>query len=484
MVKESPLKILPRVAVIILWVVLFGLLLQRDFFIRTLDTREAQVLKKDSEESFSGVYFKGERIGYVKTRLVPDGDEGYRVFQEAYLALNIMEQSHPVRLKVKASLDPTMLLKNFDFTLSSPFYSMSAKGEVIGNEVRFTLMTGKEQIEDSIRLTSPPFLSTNRRGYLLKQDLQPGDKVKIPYFDPISLSGKDTIIEYKGHEKILIKGRIHRLHHFSESFAGMRINSWLDESGKVIKEESPAGFVFISEPEFRATDIKTSGKEILSSVSVRYSGTMPADFLSRKQLSYRLSYPSEAEVEIDLDRQSVTGDTLTVTMEALPGDSARICQDRPDELAATPYVQAGNHRIKKLVDSLIDDKMAPINKVRSLAGWVFDNLEKRPVLGIPDAITTLTTRRGDCNEHAALFAAMARNAGIPTRILAGVTFHNEAFYYHAWNEVCIDESWLSLDTTRNQIPADITHLKFVEGETSEQIKIGALLGHLEIEVIP
>ena len=171
-------------------------------------------------------------------------------------------------------------------------------------------------------------------------------------------------------------------------------------------------------------------------------------------------------------------------MEALPGGSARICQGRPDQLAATPYVQADNHRIKTLVDSLTDSKMVPIAKVRTLSAWVFDNLEKRPVLGIPDAITTLTTRRGDCNEHAALFAALARNAGIPTRIIAGVTFHNEAFYYHAWNEVCIDDNWLSLDTTKNQIPADITHLKFVEGETSEQIKIGALLGRLKIEVIP
>ena len=49
-------------------------------------------------------------------------------------------------------------------------------------------------------------------------------------------------------------------------------------------------------------------------------------------------------------------------------------------------------------------------------------------------------------------------------------------------EVCIDGDWLSLDTTKNQIPADVTHIKFVEGETSEQIKIGALLGQLEIEI--
>ncbi|TFG36514.1 MAG: transglutaminase domain-containing protein, partial [Desulfobacterales bacterium] len=89
-------------------------------------------------------------------------------------------------------------------------------------------------------------------------------------------------------------------------------------------------------------------------------------------------------------------------------------------------------------------------------------------------------RMGDCNEHAVLFAALARSAGIPARIAAGVTFHEGAFYYHAWNEVCVDGQWLSLDTTRDQLPADLSHIRFVIGETKEQVKIGALLGNLKI----
>lgn len=472
-----------KIIIVIVWVILFGMLLRRDYFIKTIDTRESQIIRKDREESFSGVYFKDDRIGYVKNRLVEDG-ENYRLFQEAYLVLNIMEQSHPVHLVINAGLDQTMLLQNFDFSLSSPFYVMSATGKVDGSTINFNLTTGKEQISDSIRLATPPFLSTNRRSYLLKQNLKPGDKLKIPYFDPISLSGKDTVLEYKGYDKILIKGRVHRLHHFIESFSGMRINSWLDESGKVIKEESPAGFTFIAEPEFKATDIKTEGKEILSSVSVKLEGAMPADYATRSRLRYRLSYPPEAEVEVDLDRQESAAGLLTVSREEIPAKSAEPCLNSEAKLAATPYVQTNHARITELTGSMITAGMSSLEKVRTISAWVFNNLEKRPVLGIPDALTTLTTRLGDCNEHAALFAAMARNIGIPTRIVAGVTFHEGAFFYHAWNEVCLGGNWLSVDTTKNQIPADVTHIKFVEGETSEQIKIGALLGNLRIEVIP
>lgn len=484
MAKKEHLKNIAKIIIVVVWMVLFGLLLRRDYFIKTLDTMAAQILQRDREESFSGIYFKEDRIGYVKNRLVPENDGGYHLGQEAYIVLNIMGQSHPVHLLVNASLDPTMLLRHFNFELASPFYAMSAKGEVAGSTVNFTLTTGKEVIQDSIKLTTPPFLATNRRSYLLGQNLQPGDKLRIPFFDPISLSGKDTVLEYKGYDKTLIQSRIHRLHHFTESFAGMKINSWLDDSGKVIKEESPAGFIFIAEPEFKATAIKTDGKEILSTVSVPVAGSMPADFTTRSQLRYRLSYPAEAEVEVNLDRQQLSGDLLTVTREKIPNEAAPVCPGTSAELAATPYVQTDHPKISELTKSLVTAQMGGIEKARTLASWVFNNLEKRPVLGIPDALTTLDTRRGDCNEHAALFAAMARNAGIPTRIVAGVTFHEGAFYYHAWNEVCLGETWLSLDTTRDHIPADVTHIKFVAGETSEQIKIGALLGRLKIEVVP
>jgi transglutaminase-like putative cysteine protease len=88
---------------------------------------------------------------------------------------------------------------------------------------------------------------------------------------------------------------------------------------------------------------------------------------------------------------------------------------------------------------------------------------------------------GDCNEHASLFTALSRASGIPAKIAAGVVYHKGAFYYHAWNEVCLSGTWVSLDTTTDQFPADLSHIKFVEGELREQVQIGSLLGTLEIE---
>jgi len=218
-----------RIVLIIIWVILFGALLKRDYFIKSIDVREEQTIKRGREESFAGIYFQRERIGYVKNKLSESGSDEYILHQDAFLYLNILNESHPVDMRVKATLTKELLLKDFVFHFTSPFYKMDAEGSVEGRLVNFSLTTDKETITDTIRLQKQPFLSTNRRSYLLKQGLQPGDKLKIPYFDPISLSGKDTVMEYKGKKKILVNKRVYNLHHFVETFSGIRINSWLDD---------------------------------------------------------------------------------------------------------------------------------------------------------------------------------------------------------------------------------------------------------------
>ncbi|MBU4153981.1 MAG: transglutaminase-like domain-containing protein [Proteobacteria bacterium] len=464
------------------WLVLFGLLLKRDYFIDTLRQREAQVLEQHAQESFLGVYFNAARIGYVKNSFTQTVESEITLTQEAYLLLNILNEHHPVRMRGRAFLTSGYLLKEFSIHFESPFYRMDATGEVEGTTVHFVIDTGKERITDSVSLNSPPFISTNRRAYLLDASLHEDSKIKVPYFDPILLTGQDAVVQYKGRDKQIIQGRIYNLHRFVESYNNIRVSSWLNDEGLVVKEETPAGFVFIAEPEFRATEISKNGPELLSSVSVPLAGTMP-DLAGRKEISFRLQLPENSVFPaLDNDRQHREGDILTVTLEDLPDETAQVCQGQSAELSSTSYIQVESPAIKQMALSLIAQAPTPLEKVRTLSQWIYLNLEKRPVLGLPDALTTLGSRKGDCNEHAALFAALARSAGIPTRVVAGVTFHAGAFYYHAWNEICMGENWISVDTTKNELPADLTHIKFVHGEIGEQLKIGALLGKLRVAI--
>lgn len=470
-------------AVVITWLILFSLLLQRDYFIQPLDNREALALERDALTEFQGIYFKDSKIGYVETRYLPD-DDSVRIEQQASMHLNISGQTHPIDLRLSAVLGTDSTLRSFDFDFSSLFYRMKAEGTVEGNRVLFTLDTGSSTINDLLELESPPMLSTSRRRYLLNDGIKTGDKVSVPWFDPVSLSAKNSTIEYRGREQVLVLDRVYHLHRFTEYFSGARINSWLDDDGTVIKEESPAGFVFIQEPEFRAKTFATESTEILSAVAVRPGAAMPENLAGQDIMRYRLTLPAGSAFNLGNGRQTFSEGVLSIQKENIgvaADDIVSSCPEAPEKLLASPYIQSDAAEIVTRSEQITSGLRSYREKAEALANWVYSELEKRPVLGIPDALTTLKSRLGDCNEHASLFAALSRAAGIPTKIAAGVVFHKDAFYYHAWNEVCLSGQWISLDTTTGQFPADLSHIKFVEGELREQIQIGSLLGTLEIE---
>ena len=473
-----------RLIIIVVWVILFGRLLSRDYFIEKLEIRETKVLQRGIEESYMGIYFTNERIGYVKNHLFDNETSGFTLNQEAILNLNILDKTYPVTMNMNAELDDSSLLKNFQFNLYSPFYKLEAEGEVIGNDVHYSMNTGKDETSNIIQLSERPFIPTHMRSYLLKNDLEEGKKFKIPYFDPITMTGKESIIEYKGLEKKLFyrQSQIQELHHFVEKISGLRMSIYLDNKGKVVREVSPTGFVFISEPEFRAKDIISKGTEILSSISIPVLGKLDSVF-DLSSIRYRLTIPEETQFELNQDRQQYNENILVINKETIPSFNAKICYGEDEYLSSTPYVQSRHPIIRRLSQAIVKNEENDVNKIRTLINWVYEYLDKKPVLSIPDAMTTLRLKMGDCNEHAALFAALSRSLLIPTRIVAGVTYNDGMFYYHAWNEVCLDGKWISLDTTINQFPADLTHIKFVQGETSEQIRISALIGKLKIEVL-
>ncbi|OGR19336.1 MAG: hypothetical protein A2X81_03650 [Desulfobacterales bacterium GWB2_56_26] len=472
-----------KLLIVTCWITLFILLLRRDVFIATIDPKELETIKQAESEEYQSIFFKNAKIGYVVNRYLPGPDDDRLLTQDARMNLNIAGVVQTIELKLKATLSVTNSLKNFDFSFHSPFYRMHAVGTVTGNRVDYRLTTGTNTIRDSLTFSTPPLLATSRRAYLLAESIKEGEKRRIPWFDPVSLTGKESVLEYKGKESVLINGRMQKLHLFIESFSGARVSTWLNDSGVVVKEESPAGFVFLKEPKFKALEAVGESGEILEAVAVKTRGELTG--LDGSTMRYRLELPDEVSFELDGGRQTFVDGILTVAREELPSEpptpAAPTCPDGAAQLAASPYIQADSREIKELAGQITAATEEPLTKVKKLATWVYENIEKRPVLGLPDALTTLAARQGDCNEHAALFAALARAAAIPTRVAAGVTRQREAFYYHAWNEVCLGDRWISIDTTTNQFPADLTHLRFIVGEMQEQVRIGALLGTLTIE---
>ena len=142
-------------------------------------------------------------------------------------------------------------------------------------------------------------------------------------------------------------------------------------------------------------------------------------------------------------------------------------------LKPSPFIQSDHPKIRQKLAEIVSPGDPDGVKADKLVAWVYKNLEKRPVLSVPNALETLENRMGDCNEHAVLLAALARAAGIPAEVEAGVVYLRGRFFYHAWNVFYLRDwgGWVTADAVLGQMPADVTHIRFVRGEADRQLDL-------------
>ena len=153
-----------------------------------------------------------------------------------------------------------------------------------------------------------------------------------------------------------------------------------------------------------------------------------------------------------------------------------------------PFIESDAPEIRAEAERMVGSLTGARARAERLTREVNALLEKKPTVSLPSALEVLRTKVGDCNEHTALFVALARSIGIPARINAGLVYVHGAFYYHAWPEVYIDEGggrglWLPVDPTLNQFPADATHLRLARGGLDKQTAILPLIGRLKMRVL-
>jgi transglutaminase-like putative cysteine protease len=151
-------------------------------------------------------------------------------------------------------------------------------------------------------------------------------------------------------------------------------------------------------------------------------------------------------------------------------------------LAPEPLIQSRDPRIAAQARTIVGREMSAPRATKLLADWVHHHIRPDTATGAPSAVRALEHRRGDCNEAAVLFVALARASGIPARTMAGLLYANGRFYYHAWAEVRLRD-WVSVDPLLGQYPADAAHVGFAAGGLARQVELVPLLGRLKLEVL-
>jgi transglutaminase-like putative cysteine protease len=142
-------------------------------------------------------------------------------------------------------------------------------------------------------------------------------------------------------------------------------------------------------------------------------------------------------------------------------------------------IESTNREIVQTAEKVLEGEKNSLIAVRKLAHWVSNYLEDALVDSF-SALDALHRKKGECQAHAHLYAALCRAAGIPTRVVSGLVYMEEmGFLYHAWAESFIGY-WIAVDPAFDQVPADATHIKLTEGESlrdlSPLVKVIGRLG--------
>jgi len=286
----------------------------------------------------------------------------------------------------------------------------------------------------------------------------------------------------KGKETLTIQGTDYECSIYSMEFMGMISTAWIDSRGQIIQEKGLMGMMLKKTSKELAIQ-GLSGKDLndlIEWVSIK-SNVIIEDPTNLDQIIFQVTGKFDTNI-LNGNRQSVSyNNKITVKRENIPLPPFKI-EHMQKYLKPTVFIPSEHPSIKKQLFKIIQHTDPKLVKIKKLMIWMNQNIQKRPVLSVPNAVETLKHKRGDCNEHAVLMASFLRAAGIPSQIAAGLVYLNGRFYYHAWNLVYLNK-WVTLDSVMEQFPADVTHIRLVKGEPDAQMSLLGIISNIDIKII-
>ncbi len=437
--------------------------------------------KTSVKETWMNIFQHDRKIGHAHRSFIPT-DNGYRVSDFAYMRINTMGMIQDIHIRTEGNLNSDLTLASFDFNLQSSLFHFKAQGKVEGKTL--FVFIGEQRIE--IPIDKSLYLTAGILDAAFDSGLKPDQTKIFLVFDPATMGKRPVRITMIGYEILDIMGRKQNTKKLSVDFMGASQTAWIGEDGTVVQEEGFMGIILKRVPKNEALNglAVVASQDLTKIVSV--ASNVPLNRQDELKL-LRLEITGTSDrILLNGGRQLYEPPVLTISKEDL-SVLPEILSGEKDLLknqfqVSTPFIQSDHPIIKDKVSEIIAPDDSPLLKAQKLISWIYENIDKRPVLSVPNALQTLENRMGDCNEHAVLLTAMARAAGIPAQVEAGLVYMNGRFYYHAWNVLYLG-NWITADSLMGQMPADVTHIRFIRGGTDQQIDLIGVIGKVKINIL-
>lgn len=449
----------------------------------------ASELKESWMNIYSGNEKVGEPIGYSYSKIERKGSNTV-VYEESEIKIKVFESENSVSTKAKYKLINEKI-ESLEYSLESYPQNYRITGFRKGEKFVLTTKTNTDSNTQEYNIDDSFLVSPLIPTWLAKGRLKAGDNYEVYVFDPfLIVSGfqKEKFlskISVLGLESISLGSGKVSAYKVNFNFFGFDSEFWVKEDGTIVKEIIPPGLVSLKSSKNDVVGRKLKSLDLLSKTSIKTKKKI-SNPRKIKFMKFTLDKINNEYIEISDGYSQYQNEGIyeikANDLDKGVSDLSFNSKNFIEYLSPTNFVQSNNEKIKGVQVLITKDAKSKLEGIKKINSWVYENIEKIPVFSIPHSLDVLNSKKGDCNEHAVLFAALARSYGIPTKIALGIVYLNDRFYYHAWNEVYLGK-WIPVDPTFGQLPSDATHIKLIEGGIENSIEIIKLVGKLNIRIL-
>jgi hypothetical protein len=471
-----------------------------------------EVREEGAEDEWFKVWVGDKVVGSLNLAADPREDGGWVVRAHQKLRVKRVETAIDIEAFVRTEEDAQGRLTALRVEQKLSSQRLETTGTVAGGVLRLTQNTAGETRPLGEIPVPPDAVGMHRADEMVRERIRagakPGDKIEATVFSP-EINRFDKLTTTVGEEDAITVGgerrRALRLSLEQEGLRGLVISQWVDEGGRLLKFSMPVlglELVFLrsTRSEVLAERVESPPELFLAS-SVPVARRVPA---ATEEAVYRLAFKTEETARAARESLAAgTGQTLLkeegprtlvlrvrrvvpATATARPG---RAADGAVEFLEASTFIQSDDPAIARIARRETEGEADAWKAARLLERWVQRNVTTKSLeIGFASAKEVLERREGDCTEHAVLLAALARARGIPSRVVAGLTYHDGAFVGHMWTEVHVGE-WVPLDATLGRGSVGADHIALSSSSLSSLsmaeifLDLIQVLGNLKIEVL-
>jgi hypothetical protein len=501
------------VGILLAWVLSLGWLVKREVFRSTGARLAAAALAIPPGAMFYRLDLGGQQVGFRSATLDTLSDS-IRVEDVYVLDVAAAGRTNRTTTRSVALLSRTLRLRRVDVTFDGDMGRFDAHGSVIGDTIlRVSIVADGDSQVTRIPLHGPitlPTLLPLRLAF--SGELEEGRTYSARLFDPILLALRDVTVRVSAESTLVVADSADldsttmvwlpehfdtvRAFRIDESVHGVPVMSWIDAQGRTVRATGGGAAGFSTERsafEIAYENFRRRDTARVARNSVLPPGRGNGQIVPLTALAAGVT--ARPEPPLQSLRLRMGDDTVEIkragalrsraTPYRLPSRDTALAH----WLQPEPWIQSRDPRIASQARLILNGgrERNPSRAAERLAQWVHSHV--RPAaqgsgagMGVPSAQRVLERGRGDCNEAATLYVALARAAGLPARTVSGLIYLQGRFYYHAWAEVYLSD-WVAVDPFFNQFPADAAHVPFAAGGLARQVELVPLIGRLTLEVL-